>query len=177
MEWPSLVHKPCCLCGTNPAHPCPFCLKYKCPHCHLYALEHTPSQCKRWPCKFKWLNKVKEELVPPAPFNWEHNRYYEIEGYKDGNLNRENWPPDSYGPKDQNIPLTLIDSPPLYIKALTPTMDYQNSPLPFLTKNASLRMPLCESPQPIILSDKYYLPGGTYTSLLTTPCFVFTDIS
>ena len=90
MEWPSLVHKPCVLCGTNPAHPRKYCLEYKCPFCHLYAPEHTPSQCKRRPRKTRKITKIKEEPVSPTPFNWEYDGYYDIEGYDDGNLNREN---------------------------------------------------------------------------------------
>ena len=90
MEWPSLTHKPCRLCGTNPAHPRKYCLEYKCPFCHLYAPEHTPSQCKRRPRKAKRLGKIKEEPLSPTPFSWDHDGYYKIEGYDDGNLNGEN---------------------------------------------------------------------------------------
>ena len=32
----------------------------------------------------------KEEPRSPTPFNWDHEGYYEIEGYEDGNLNGEN---------------------------------------------------------------------------------------
>ena len=45
--YPSLLHKPCRLCGTNPPHTREFCLEYKCPHCHLYVPEHKPQACKQ----------------------------------------------------------------------------------------------------------------------------------
>ena len=45
-QYPSLQHKPCRLCGTNPPHTREFCLEYKCPHCHLYTPEHLPNNCK-----------------------------------------------------------------------------------------------------------------------------------
>ena len=32
----------------------------------------------------------QKESRPPTPLNWKHEGYYEIEGYQDGNLNREN---------------------------------------------------------------------------------------
>ena len=86
----SLHHKPCRLCGMNPPHTREYCLEYKCPHCHLYAPEHMPQTCKHAPHKPKHLGKVKEEPQSPTPFNWDHKGYYEIEGYDDGNLNREN---------------------------------------------------------------------------------------
>ena len=59
-------------------------------NCHLYVPEHTPQTCKCGPRKPKRLMKVKEEPWSPTPFNWDHEGYYEIEGYNDGNLNREN---------------------------------------------------------------------------------------
>ena len=89
-QYPSLQHKPCRLCGTNPAHTREFCLEYKCPHCHLYAPEHLPHNCKQWPRNPKRLQLVKKESRPPTPFNWKHEGYYEIKGYQDGNLNGEN---------------------------------------------------------------------------------------
>ena len=49
--------------------------------------------------KPRCLQKVKEEPVSPKPFNWDYDGYYEIEGYEDRNLNRENWLFDSCSPK------------------------------------------------------------------------------
>ena len=89
-EWPSLQNKLCQFCGANPAHAQQFCLEYKCPHCHLYTPEHLPQQCKRQPRKPKHFLKAKEEPVSPETLNWDYDGYYEIEGYEDRNLNREN---------------------------------------------------------------------------------------
>ena len=89
-QWPSLQNKLCQFCGSNPAHAQQFCLEYKCPHCHLYAPEHLPWQCKQWFWKPRWFQKVKEEPVPPETLNWDYDRYYEIEGCKDRKINREN---------------------------------------------------------------------------------------
>ena len=89
-QYPSLHYKPCRLCGTNPAHTHEFCHEYKCPHCHLYAPEHLPHNCKQQPRKPRCLTQVKEESRPPTPFNRDHEVYYEIKGYEDGNVNREN---------------------------------------------------------------------------------------
>ena len=71
-QYPSLHYKPCRLCGTNPAHTHEFCHEYKFPHCHLYAPEHLPHNCKWWPRKPRHLTQVKEESRPPTPFNWDH---------------------------------------------------------------------------------------------------------
>ena len=64
-------------------------------------------------------------------------------------------------------PLLPLIGITLYRKTLTPTTDYQNSPS-FLS---SPNMPLCESPQPIIFSDKYYLPGGDLYILVNNTMF------
>ena len=56
---------------------------------------------------------------------------------------------------DLNIPLTPTDSFPLYITPSFPLWTTRTIPSSFPHQD----MPLCESPKPIILSDKYYLPG------------------
>ena len=47
------------------------------------------------------------------------------------------------------------------------TTDYQNNSF-FLPHH---NMPLCESPKPIILSNKYYLPGGDLYILIDNTMF------
>ena len=168
LEWPSLQNKPCQLCGTNPAHAQQFCLEYKCPHCHLYALEHLPQQCKWWPWKPRWFQKAKEEPVSLGSLNWDYGGYYEIEGYKEGT---------SMGKIDCLTPVVLNLFLPSDLMWLTFLL-FKSFFISFCLTDSlpsfqwPLSMPfLCKSPQPIIYSNKYFLPGGDLYILVDSTMF------
>ena len=168
-QCPSLHYKPCRICGTNPAHTWEFCHEYKCPHCHIYAPEHLPHNCKQQPRKPRHLPQVKEESRLPT-FNWEHEGYYEIKGYKDGNLNGENWLPDSYGP-EPIFPSWLELTQFLLFKPLLPSFSSKQTLFFFTPPSFSTTMPLFSSPELIINSDKYYLPRGDLYILVQDTMF------
>ena len=76
-----------CHACNSPHHTKAICPKYRCAHCHRTAPGHLHKDWTIKKLKDQKCNKTRIDSKLP-PFS-EDDRYYDVEGYQDGNLNRE----------------------------------------------------------------------------------------